>query len=79
MSLIWGGMFLLLLVELAVTVMLLVPMPEKVRAFLARSLRAIYHMKHVKFVFSRHYHVSQCSLRNTPHLTGTLAARRSRS
>lgn len=51
MSLIWGGLFLLMLVELAVVVMLLVPMPDKLRGFLARGLRAIYHMKHVKFVF----------------------------
>ena len=64
MSLIWGGLFLLMLVELAVVVMLLVPMPDKLRGFLARGLRAIYHMKHVKFVFfiltshihSNHHH-----------------------
>lgn len=66
MSLIWGAMFLLLLVELAVIVMLLVPMPEKVRSFLARSLRAIYHMKHVKFVSSTTSHKSDTlSLKHT--------------
>lgn len=80
MSLIWGGLFLLMLVELAVVVMLLVPMPDKLRGFLARGLRAIYHMKHVKFVFfilthtlkpsSQHVSFLQVRWRRNPRVRG---------